>query len=215
MDGCAADRTAVPVNPDRDWRIRDLVSETAWAQLPAIVQQRFSTRPARGVAKVYKGCVIETRLSRAGWLLAQAARIMGAPIPLADGAIGPSTVSVADDDAIGGQVWTRIYARSGRFPQTIHSAKRFRGPTGLEEYIGSGVCMELAVTVERRCLIFRSQRYVLQWRNRRIGIPTLLCPGRMEIVHQQVSPTHFSFLLTLNHRWFGLLLRQEALYCDA
>ncbi len=209
-----AERASVPDNLDRDWRMRDLTGEGAWAQLPLIVQRRFSVPPARGIPKLYKGRVLETRLSWAGWVLAQAARLLGAPIPLDHGATGSSTVSVTEDEAIGGQVWTRVYARSGRFPQVIHSAKRFRGPTGLEEYIGSGVCMELAVTVERGRLIFRSQRYVLQWRGRRIRIPALVCPGRMEIVHEQVSPSQFSFLLTLNHPWFGMLLRQEALYCD-
>lgn len=200
---------------DWDWRVRGLVGEAAWSQLPRSVQQRFSKRPAADTPKLYKGWVIETWLSRAGWLLAQAARVVGSPIPLENGATGPSTVSVTEDDVIGGQVWTRIYSRPGRFPQVIHSAKRFRGPTGLEEYIGSGICMELAVTVERGCLIFRSRRYVLQWGDWRMPIPALLCPGGMEIVHEQVSPDEFSFLLTLNHVWFGLLLRQEARYCDA
>ncbi|MEQ1694940.1 MAG: DUF4166 domain-containing protein [Hyphomicrobiaceae bacterium] len=208
------ERPIVRIISDDDWRIRNLLGETAWLQLPESVRLRFSKRPAPGIPKVYKGYVLETRLSRTGWLLAQAARVAGAPIPLDDGATGPSTVSVAEDETVGGQIWTRVYARSGRFPQTIHSAKRFRGPTGLEEYIGSCICMELAVSVEYGCLTFRSQRYVLQWRRIRITIPAFLCPGEMVIVHKPATPSRFSFFLTLNHPWFGQLLRQHAVYSD-
>ncbi len=67
---------------------------------------------------------------------------------LTNGATGPALVAVVEDERLGGQSWTRLYARPGRFPQTIHSAKRFRGPTGLEEYVGYGIGMALRVTVE-------------------------------------------------------------------
>jgi Domain of unknown function (DUF4166) len=75
--------------------------------------------------------------------------------------------------------------------------------------------MELLVTVESQCLIFRSQRYVLQWRSNRIAIPGIFCPGKMEIVHKPISPSQFSFRLSLHHPWLGLILTQEAVYFDA
>ena len=206
---------AVAGNLAPDWRIRRLVGEEGWANLPQSVQARFSKPATPGQPRVYRGRVIQTRLSRTGWLLAQMARLVGSPIPLENGATGPSTVSVADDDAVGGQIWTRIYARPGRFPQAVNSAKRFRGPTGLEEYIGRGIAMELTVTVEAGNLVFRSMRYVIQAGPWRIPLPPALSPGRMEIVHAARTASEFSFRLTLTHVWLGEILRQEALFSDA
>ena len=131
-----------------DTRYRDLAGPAAWMRLPAAVRRRFSRRLAAQEQVVYRGEVMLTELSRAGWLLAQAARILGGPIPFTPGATGPSVVAVTEEPALDGQVWTRIYARHGRFPQVIHSAKRFRGPTGLEEDLGHGLLMRLTMHVE-------------------------------------------------------------------
>lgn len=215
MSECVVERFAQVSQPSLDWRIRKLVGDKAWFELPVSVQRRFSKPACAGLPKLYRGRVIETRLSRAGWLLAQAARLIGAPIPLEDGACGPTSVSVVEDEQIGGQIWTRVYARPGRFPQVVHSAKRFRGPTGLEEYIGSGIGMELAVTVEDGALVFRSTRYVLLVEKWRLTIPSVLCPGRMEIVHSSRTADSFSFRLLVTHPWLGVVVRQEAHYTDA
>ena len=208
-------RSPVEAPPLADARIRDLAGAEAWARLPQPVQQRFSKRLDPASPRLYRGRVVETNLSLAGRMLAQVTRLLGAPLPLDNGATGPSTVSVAEDERIGGQVWTRIYSRPGRFPQVVHSAKRFRGPTGLEEYIGSGIGMELVVSVEGESLVFRSRRYFLEWGRWRLVLPQALSPGRMEIVHTQETPAEFSFKLTLTHPLLGRLLLQLARYSDA
>lgn len=210
-------RPAVPSTPSTDiddLRFRILVGEAAWAQLPEAVQRRFSKRLAPGDTIVYRGEVLSTTLSRTGRVLAFLARAIGAPLPLTNGATGPALVIVSEDKALGGQCWLRIYNRPGRFPQAIHSAKRFGGPTGLEEYVGYGIGMALRVTVDERSLVFRSAGYFLALGRRRLPLPRLLAPGQMTIQHTDLGGGAFAFSLELAHRFAGRLVSQLAHFRD-
>jgi Domain of unknown function (DUF4166) len=93
----------------------------------------------------------------------------------------PSVVSVTEDFATGGQIWTRLYARRAAFPQVIHSSKRFSGPTGLEEHVGGGVGMTLTVHAESGALVFRSARYFVELLGHRLWLPCALTPGRLSV----------------------------------
>src|SRR4029450_5318330 len=64
-----------------DLRFRALMTEEDWASLPLAIRRRFSKRVAGGQTIVYAGEILETRMSRAGWWLAQAARLIRAPLP--------------------------------------------------------------------------------------------------------------------------------------
>lgn len=198
-----------------DLRFRALVGEGGWSRLPAAVQRRFSKRLAPGQVLLYAGEVLETRLSRVGKALSLLARAIGAPLPLADGMTGGATVAVMENAGLGGQSWTRTYARAGRFPQVIHSAKCFAGATGLEEHVGCGIGMSLAVTEEGGALVFRSVRYFLDVGRWRIVLPRLLAPGAMEIVHRDEGGGAFLFTLALRHPRLGDLVRQTARFRDA
>jgi hypothetical protein len=197
-----------------DARFRALVGEEAWACLPEPVRRRFSKRLAPDEAVVYRGTVIATELSPVGRILSFLGRAIGAPLPLSNGATGPSVVTVVEDGRLGGQVWTRLYMRPGRFPQTIHSAKRFRGPTGLEEYVGYGIGMALRVTVEEGVLVFRSEHYFQEIGGWRWRWPKALEPGRMEITHREEGGGMFSFRLALVHPLLGRLVHQLACFHD-
>lgn len=213
--------TSVPRGGDadvRDLRFRALVGEEAWGRLPEAVRRRFSKRLADGEAVVYQGRVVATELSRWGRLLAIAATAIGGPLPR-DGTSGAAVVVVTEDTGLGGQSWTRTYARPGRFPQVVHSAKRFCGPTGLEEYVGCGVGMTLGVTVEDGALFFRSESYFLAFGRFRLTLPRWLSPGAMEIVHRDEPGLAgegyaFSFRLALIHPRLGRLVSQLAYFSD-
>src|SRR5260370_22061407 len=119
-----------------DFRFRALLCGDDWERLPQATRQRFSKRLSGGETTVYVGEIVEARFAPIGRWLAQAARLIGGPLPTGSDSHVPMIVTVTEDVATGGQVWTRICAHRAGFPQVIHSSKRFSGPTGLEEYIG-------------------------------------------------------------------------------
>jgi uncharacterized protein DUF4166 len=206
-------RTAPRSDPSLgDLRFRALLRDSEWSALPPAIRRRFSKPPLSGGTTVYAGEVLETRMTSGGWLLAQALRLIGGPLPTARCVHLPSVVTVTEDKASGGQIWTRIYARRKGFPQVVHSAKRFAGPTGLEEYVGYGIGMSLDLHVREGALIFRSRDYFVQVLGRRLVLPAWLCPGELTVIHAEVPDGRFSFTLQLMHPRFGLLLRQMALY---
>ncbi len=211
-------------NPDAggdllDLRFRALIPEREWASLPPAVRRRFGKRLAQGASAVYVGRVVAMRFSRFGRLCAQVARLFGGPLPLEVGAGRASVVTVTEDPDGGGQVWTRLYARACGFPQVIHSAKRFAGPTGLEEHVGAGIGMALTVAVVDGALAFRSQRYFVECFGQRVCLPDWLTPGALTVTHADAGalepPDAFRFTLDIRHPWLGQLIRQEAVFRDA
>lgn len=197
-----------------DARFRRLIGREAWELLPAAVQNRFSKRLSGEAVALYRGCVVETRFTVLGWLLAQALRPIGAPLPLAADRDVPAVVSVSEDRASGGQIWTRIYGRHRRFPQVIHSAKRFAGSTGLEEYVGRGIGMALRVEAMADGLRFISDHYFLMLGPWRLRLPRWAEPGVTIVEHHDRGGGEFAFDLELRHRMFGVLVGQHAVFHD-
>lgn len=191
-----------------------LLPPGAWAALPAAVRCRFERKALAGATITYAGEVVECRISLAGWLLAQAARVVGAPLPLGRDTGVPATVCITEDRAGHGQYWTRNYGRATGFPQVIQSAKRFAGPTGLEEYLGHGIGIALSLTTEADALLFVSEHYFLRLAGLRLRWPRWLAPGRLVIRHQDVGNGRFVFTLDLTHSIFGELIHQVALFAD-
>jgi hypothetical protein len=198
-----------------DLRFRALLSEDEWAALPLSIRKRFSKRLRGGDTTVYVGEVIETRMSAAGWLLAQAARLIGGPLPVSHDARVPSVVTVTEDAATNGQHWTRLYARRRGFPQVVHSSKRFAGPTGLEEYVGCGVGMALTIHVEAEALIFRAAHYFVQLGRFRLRLPAWLTPGALSVTHAELGDGRFLFRLDITHPRLGRLICQTAAFKEA
>lgn len=210
-------RVAPPASDDSlgDLRFRALLSDEAWYSLPPQVRRRFSKRLAGGRTVVYTGEVLAIRMNRAGWCLAQLVRLIGGPLPIACEANMPSVVTVTEDMATGGQIWTRLYARRHGFPQVIHSSKRFAGPTGIEEYLGRGFGMALCISAHNGMLVFRSDHYFLQIFGRRLRLPRWLSPGEMTVTHAERSDGRFEFALEVKHARFGVMIRQSAAFRES
>jgi hypothetical protein len=193
-----------------DLRFRQLLGRAAWADLPETVRRRFGKRLGAGQSVNYAGEVTACRMSASGWVLAQACRLIGAPLPLEREGGVAAIVSVTEDGASGGQVWTRIYARRRGFPQVIHSAKRFAGPTGLEEYLGGGIGIALTVSALEDGIRFTSDHYFLQLGRWRLRWPRMIAPGQLTIDHRDCGEGAFTFTLVLHHPLLGEVMHQHS-----
>jgi Domain of unknown function (DUF4166) len=198
-----------------DHRFRALLSDEDWGRLPVAIWRRFSKRLGEGKTVVYVGEVDDASFSPVGWWVAQIARLIGGPLPTGSETGVPIIVTVTEDAASGGQIWTRICARRDSFPQVIHSAKRFAGPTGLEEYVGFGVTMALLISVANEALCFRSAGYALQLGRFRLPLPEWLTPGDLTVTHADLGGGTFRFTLEVIHPRFGKLVRQSAVFEEA
>jgi len=198
-----------------DPRFHALLPDADWGRLPVAIWRRFSKRVADGATSVYVGEIDEAYLSRAGWWFAQAARLIGGPLPTSNEVGVPMIVAVTEDAASSGQIWTRICGRRHGFPQVIHSAKRFAGPTGLQEYLGFGLSMELRIAVADAALEFHSTAYALQLAGVRIELPSWLTPGDLTVTHSDLGDGAFRFTLEIIHPRLGPILRQSAVFREA
>lgn len=197
-----------------DLRFRTLLPAEDWAALPLAVRRRFSKRMKGGATVVYRGEVVAVEAHPMGRLLAQAARLIGGPLPLVFKP-GAAVVAVTEDAVGRGQVWSRMYVRKTGFPQVIHSAKRFAGPTGLEEHVGGGVGMALTVAAEEGALVFRSAFYFATVLGLRLRLPRWTEPGALTITHRDLGEGRFAFTLALDHPLLGRLIGQDAVFHDA
>ena len=197
-----------------DHRFRALLPDDEWGRLPVAIWRRFSKRLADGKTVVYVGEVEEASFSPIGWWVAQMARVIGGPLPTGCDIRVPMIVTVTEDAASGVRSDPHLRAANG-FPQVIHSAKRFGGPTGLEEYVGFGVSMGLRISVEHEVLCFRSTGYSLQLGRLRLPLPEWLTPGDLTVTHSDLGGGLFRFTLEVVHPLSGTLVRQSAVFREA
>lgn len=208
-----SEERARPQAPSRDTRFSKLLSRRDWMHLPAAVRARFSQHRNAGESVVYRGTITSVAFSRVGWALAQMLRLIGAPLPLDPDAEGQAAVVTVTEAPGGqGQIWTRLIARRGRFPQVINSMKHFAGPTGLEECIGRGIGISLAISAENGSLIFRSTGYFVEAFGRRLTLRRWMSPGDLTIGHHDLRQGRFAFTLDLDHPIAGRLIHQTAIY---
>ncbi|MEO8113471.1 MAG: DUF4166 domain-containing protein [Phenylobacterium sp.] len=190
---------------------RRLVGGPAWRSLPHAVQQRFG--PAAHLTPTrYEGEMV-VRASRAGWLLAQACRLLGTPLAPWIGEAVPVTVEV-HTDARGALVWDRTYGFAGRTPVRVSSRKVLGRSGELMEVIQGGLGMTLVVTVEAGALHFRSTGYFLKVAGLRLPIPGLATPGAAHVIHQDAGDGWFRFTLSFAHRLAGETFFQTGLFRD-
>jgi hypothetical protein len=191
--------------------LRRLLPDAHWQSLPAGTRRRFGAAFRPHATCCYVGEVTDAHLSTLGWLLAQACRLIGSPLPLF-ATPGPAAVTVTDHQGNGGQVWARCYHRRRGFAQCVQSVKRFGGPTGLEEYLGWGLTMPLTLETRAGALIFRNAGYQVVIGTLRMSLPRFLHPGQLTVTHRELAGQAFTFEMTLEHPLFGVLIHQQACF---
>jgi hypothetical protein len=203
--------------PLGDLRFRQLFTRAEWQALPPSVRERFGRKVQVGDALIYRGHVEHNRMNRWGRALANVLRIIGAPFPLDTQNAGAAAVVTVTEAPDGGQIWMRQYARQDArapFPQVIQSAKRFTGPTGIEEHIGRGIGMSLRACVEDGELVFRAEDIFWQLGGLRLSLPRWLGPIDLRAGHEEIGKGRFVFTLRLKHKWFGEMLDQRVAFHD-
>jgi hypothetical protein len=198
-----------------DDRFRQLLGDADWFSLPATTRARFGRKAVGSRTITYLGEVTQYETGLAGRALAQIARLIGGPLPLHPDLGIAAAVTVTEDEAEGGQIWTRQYGRHRGFPQMIHSVKRFAGSTGLEEYLGRGFGIALRLRVADGALYFDSDHYFLRLAGQRFALPRWLTPGNLSIGHIDHGDGWFTFTLDLAHPVFGRLMYQKCRFTEA
>lgn len=206
-------RVAAPCRAEGDSPFARLLGER-WLFLPPATRRRFLRKIEAGACVSYLGEVAECRMSRAGRLLAQIARVIGAPLPLGTDTGVSACVSVTADAEGQGQYWTRQYGRAQGFPQVIHSVKRFAGPTGIEEYLGLGLGIALRLEEAGGALLFVSDHYFLKLGGLRLRLPNWAMPGALTVGHVDLGGGRFLFSLDLVHPRLGELVHQLCVFAD-
>jgi len=198
-----------------DLRFKTLLGEEEWSKLPKAVQRRFSRHMEDGKSIIYKGVITKMEATWTGRFLGQVCKLIGAPLPTEMQANGtPAIVTVTDDKNGNGQFWSRTYGRKTGFPQVIHSSKRFQGPTGLQEYIGYGIGMNLKVEREGTAIVFKSEGYYLELFSMQIPFPSLLQPGKVKVSHDDQGEGYFAFILEVEHPLFGKMIHQRGIFYE-
>jgi hypothetical protein len=110
------------------------MTEAEWFSLPLAIRRRFSRRLAGGQTIVYTGEILQSWMSRAGWWLAQVARLIGGPLPLTrDAQVRRARVPTVHVASV-----VTVYAREG--------ALVFRSKSYFLELFGRRLCLPERLT---------------------------------------------------------------------
>lgn len=194
-----------------------------WYRLHPAVQARFLHEPDPECPIVYEGIMETVHCSRAGWLFAQATRLIGNPLTGRRGRNVPMQVRLIKRAGQAGVLWQRTYGfntlRSSseavvqtKSPVTVTSVKREDAKGRMCEYVGLGFGMRLRVFARGGELHFVSQRYFWEVAGVQIPLPHWISPGRTHVRHIDLGGGRFRFTIAMDHTWLGRTFYQTGVF---
>jgi hypothetical protein len=189
-----------------------ILGPAAWRRLAPSVRERFSAKPKPGKPIRYHGTMHAVGCSRAGWLIAQACRLIGTPFALHRGTDIPCTITLRAAQSGAAIVWEREYRYPDHPTALVRSEKRSAADGTLTESVGAGFAMKLALSEADGALHFRSLGYVWQIGAWRLPLPGFLSPGAAHVVHQDLGAGRFRFVMTIHHTLLGTLFHQDGVF---
>ncbi len=190
---------------------KDLVGDAGWARLTKDIRARFATSATTSPV-LYNGEMEHVKCSPIGWVMAQAARLIGTPLAPYLGKNIPIHVRVFKNELTDGTVWEREYFFPNKKPITVRSTKHFTENYFLVECVGGGVGMKLNVFEQDQKLHFKSTQYFWKGLGFTIPIPALLTPGIAHVIHTDEGDGLFRFTMTIHHKIFGTTFFQDGLF---
>jgi hypothetical protein len=188
-----------------------LVGREGWWRLAPDIRRRFSEHPHEDRPIHYVGVMHRVDASPWGWVLAQLCRLIGTPFAPHCAADVPVTITLRQSPG-GRIVWERDYRYPNRPAIRVRSTKCVDADGSLLECVGFGLGMRLAVFEADHALHFLSLHYFCHLGRRRLRLPNLLSPGTAHVVHEDLGQGRFRFTMTIHHRLFGTLFRQDGVF---
>ncbi len=183
-----------------------------WNDLPEAIQRRFVNWTPPSSLQIYKGHVLETRLTLFGRLAVRLTNFIGLPIPIASEDKAGAIILVREACGFEGQFWSRIYNRTNSPPHMINSTKCFAGKTGLEELVNCWFGISLSLFAENDSLVFSSEQYFLKILQKRCYLPRWLIPVYLRVTHADRGPHRFRFTLEISIPVIGEIINQTAIF---
>lgn len=187
-----------------------ILGQKEWLKLRPEIRARFSVKPALGQKIVFAG-TMQVKYSFFGWLFAQFCRLIGTPLATRAGKAVPVIVTLAQNQQRGGIEWKREYFFTEK-AETIASIKAVNAQGGLEEHVGLGFSMCLALKVLKGNLEFHSTAYRFRLGGFCINLPKIITPGDIIVKHEQVNNEFFRFTLEVNHPILGQTFFQTGIF---
>jgi hypothetical protein len=185
---------------------KEQLGET-WMVVPSNVRERFDHDPVPGSIVSYEGVMTRvtcTPLGKAlGWLMQRT----GALMPH-EGKDVPVQIEVWTDARTQAVYKRRTYLFANRAPFVFRSRMERQADGRLAEHVGGGFGMYVLVSADRGGLRFDEGGYFFELCGIRVPIPRVLGPGKVVLMHADVSASEFEITIDIAHPWFGPLFSQ-------